>query len=156
MPEPSREHISSRAARTSLLRQRWPVLLWIAVAIFALWLFQQHDRQQGLSGLIESRLALLGPVETGAIRAVHVLPGQRVRSGTLLFEMDTRLVDESIKVTAALLEEARANSARQFQTAMQRMEEEIRGYELSLASSRAEWEVYKAEADRLDRLLPRN
>lgn len=90
-------------------RRLLSLALWLVATGVAFWLWHdQRPEAARLPGLVESIPMPVGPVEPGRITAIHVVPGQAVRTGDPLVTFDTTVIDAELGVARAELAEALA------------------------------------------------
>ncbi|MDX2109841.1 MAG: HlyD family efflux transporter periplasmic adaptor subunit [Verrucomicrobiota bacterium] len=132
-------------------RQRWPILIWLGIAILAWWLYDRAGADEALSGILEAPLVEVTVVDTGRVVEVLVVPGQQVAAGAALIRVDTSLIDAEIASTMASLELDRIQRERQYASAIQRVQAELRDLRLRQAADTVEAEIYRVEYQRQQR-----
>lgn len=145
--------VRRRSRWWSWIRWRWPVGVWIALTLLAIWLYNHGGEFLRINGMVEVISESVGPLESGYLKALRVLPGDRVESGQVVAEMDTTTIDQQIALLKESLRAGQAEDMRQFLTASQRIEEEMRSLQLDLAEARAESRIYRKELAQLEGLL---
>lgn len=132
---------------------RWPLLFWLAVAAFAVWLYQHSGDYARVNGIVEVTTVSLSPLEDGSLLEINVIPGQVVEAGEVIARLDASLMDQEISVLEQELKRERANELREYTVAQERLREEIRRYSIDETDARIRLEVYESELDRLQGLV---
>ena len=142
-----------RALWWSRLWWRWPLLVWLALALLALWLYDHGGEYIRINGMVEVISESVGPLESGYLKSVYVLPGDEVEAGQVVAEMDTTYIEQQIALLGESLRARTAEDVRQFMSANQRVDEELRTLKLDLAEARSECKVFKAELEQRQSLV---
>ena len=133
----------------SRVKLKWPVLVWIAAAFVAWFLFTRSGSSLPLTGVVDVVRESVSPLETSRLRAVYVQPGDRVRAGQILAEMDTGLLDAEMAFE-------RLDVQRQFRRAVLNAETDLHDIRMQQARDEAELQALDPELERLEDLLERN
>lgn len=122
------------------LARNWPFLLWLLALAF-IFVFYSRNQQFGeISGSVEVVEESVVPRETARLMAVLVTPGQLVKAGDVVAQMDTHVIDAEMGVLDSTLQEAKETSSKS-----QR--------DMIAALNEAESAVQSAEADLLVRTM---
>jgi multidrug resistance efflux pump len=132
---------------------RWPALVWIGLAALAVWLYDHGGEYIRINGMIEVISESVAPLESGYLKKVHVKPGEDVSAGQIVAEMDTVFIDEEIAQVEESLRNQQAEDIRQFVSASQRLQEELREWQLQQVEDQSELSVYQSELKRLEELV---
>lgn len=145
--------IIGKPSAWQIWKQRWPLLIWalVGAAAWALNDFTQTDTT--VTGILEPTVVYTASVNGGLVLEVLVKPGQPIKAGDTLVKLDSSLIDAEIAATQAILEDERIQRERQFASAIQRVEAELRELRLQQASDGAEAIVYRNELERLRKAL---
>ena len=145
--------------------RNWPFVLWLLI-LLAVWQFySQTERFGEMSGVVETIAEPVAPLETARLLAVSVQPGQRVKSGDPVAQMDTSLIDSEIAIQEATLVEAEdtitgyqqnilqivSQSEKAIQDAQSVLQAELQRFE----SDKAELAALKTEQQRREALAAR-
>ena len=133
----------------SRVKLRWPLLVWIAAVCAAWFLFTRGGSSQPLTGVVDVVRESVSPLETSRLRAVYAQPGDRVRAGDVLAEMDTMLLDAEMAFE-------RLEVQRQFRREVRAAETDLHNARMQHAREEAELGALNAELGRLEHLLERN
>mgnify|MGYP000129704649 CR=1 FL=1 len=133
--------------------RRWPVLVWLILAVVAVWLYNHGGEYMRINGMVEVVTESVGPLEDGYLKQVLVRPGEEVQAGQVVAELDTVLIDQEIAALKESLMSRQAEDIRQFRGASQRLEEELRQLRLDEAEDRTELEVYQEELSQMEALV---
>lgn len=134
---------------------QWPILVWVGVAVLAWTLYERGGDYQRINGMVEVTTESVSPLETGRLIQVNVIPGQSVAAGEILAQLDTSLVDEEISRLVQAIRQDQADVERQFTTARERLNSDLRDYILEESESRKRLEIYLQEMERLEDLVDR-
>lgn len=145
--------INGRPSTWQIWKQRWPVLVWILAGATAWWLHEHTGMDTQLTGLLEPAMVQAASVNGGRVVEVYVMPGQPVKAGDPLARLDSSVIDAEIAATSAMLEDERVQRERQFATAIQRVESELRELRLNQSSNEVEATIYRNELERLRNAL---
>jgi len=128
--------------------RNWPFVLWLGI-LLAVWQFYARTERYGeMLGAVETIAEPVAPLETARLTAIHVQPGQRVRAGDAVAQMDTTLIDAEIAIHEAMLAEAEQTITtyqRDMLQLLARSEQAIRDAEAALLAEQARYETEKAE-----------
>jgi HlyD family secretion protein len=150
---PNRPYSRHPSVLWSRLRWRWPVLVWLALAGLAFWLYDQGGEFIRINGMVAVASGSVSPVERGRLESLHVREGDSVKVGDLLAKMDMRWIEEEIAIRKEEEVIRTEDAERQLLTAALRVEEELRDYRLSHAEAEAQIAVYETELERIERLI---
>lgn len=150
---PRRPIIRKRSSLWNRIRWQWPALVWIALAVFAAWLYDNGGEYIRINGMVEVISETVGPLESGYLKAVHVMPGDTVEAGEVIAEMDTTYIDYQIAALENTLQAQRADDLREFHSARYRIEEELKSVTLEYAEAGAEKAIYGEELKQLEALV---
>lgn len=134
-------------------KQRWPILVWLGVGAVAWWLHEHSGVESQITGILEPPSVYAASVDGGRVVEVFVVPGQQVRAGDPLVRLDSSVIEAEIDATNAILEDERVQRERQFATAIQRVESELRQLRLDQIANEVEAIVYRRELERLRKAL---
>ncbi|MEX0331995.1 MAG: HlyD family secretion protein [Puniceicoccaceae bacterium] len=137
----------------SRLRWKWPILVWLFLAVFALWLYENGGEYIRINGMVEVVQESVAPLETGRLKTILVREGQVIEAGDIVAEMDTTLIDEEIALRESAYKANRAEDLRQFLSASQRVREELRAVRLAQAETQAELDLLLTEQERIEGLI---
>ncbi len=136
-------------------KTRWPLLVWIAAALAAGWLYVRYPDATGvraIRGVVEAEAVSVSPVETARVRAIRVTEGQAVLPGELLVEMDAALLEHDITtavIDAMRIETAFGDTHQDVLQAVSQRLDSIAAIELDIALCRQEWQRESAELEGL-------
>ena len=145
--------------------RNWPFMLWLLI-LLGLWQYYSQTEQYGeMMGVVESIAEPVAPLETSRIQSISVLPGQKVKAGEPLAQMDTALVDAEIAIQQAQLIEAEETitgyqqnilaALGQSEKATQDARTALQGEEQRFESEKAELAALKVEQQRREALASR-
>ena len=126
MQDPKFYYRKSRISLSWRLRSRWTLFVWLALAVLAGLLYRGMSGFNGTMGAVETYVEVISPLETSRLVSLAVLPGQHVKAGDALAQMDTSLIEAERAV-----EEARAKEE----------ENTIAGYQESLLQALRTFEM---------------
>ena len=89
-----------------LLRRILPWALWVAAAAIGIPMALSRAGIGSSPAIVEARMAFLAPMRTDhrlRVAKIFVEPGQRVKTGELLVQMDTREIDADLAIAQAKL-----------------------------------------------------
>lgn len=133
----------------SRIKHKWPVLIWIGAVAAAWFIFTRSGDSQPLTGVVEVIRESLSPLEMGRLLSVNVKPGDSVRAGDILAEMDTRLLDAEMALE-------RIEVQRLFKRAVLTAKTDLHNIRMQQARDEAELQALDAELVRFEDLLGRN
>jgi multidrug resistance efflux pump len=82
---------------------RWPILVWLALAVTGVVFYVKSTQFGVLSGSALTVTQNLSPLETARVKAVFVKIGDTVTNGQLLAQMDTTVADSQLAEAEAAL-----------------------------------------------------
>jgi len=96
---------------------RWPVLVWLGVAVFAWQLHRKGTRFDRINGTIFADTESVSPLEDGVLKTIEVKVGDRVSAGQTVATMDDTLILAEIEDYERSYELERLERLRRFQSA---------------------------------------
>lgn len=148
------------------MKSFWPLTIWLAAAVGAVFLFTHGAHLGSVPGMIEVVEHGVAPLETGRVLAIDVVLGARVKAGDVVARLDTSLIDAEIAVEQTIYEEGRDTIARfqenilqlrqRFSTAIANTESMLNTEKLRKAQAEAELTVMETELKRLENLLQKH
>ena len=151
MPEEPLTHYQSTKRRRR--KRAWPLFVWLAAAVIAGLLLFDSKGQLLIDGVVEVATESVGSHESGLIVSVPVVIGQTVRSGDVVAQLDTSLIDQEIEVTKESIRRRRGDTQRLYANTINRLESDRRSMVMRLAEDRARLEVLRQEVVRLEELV---
>ena len=143
IPEDIRRH---PAVWKSRAKRCWPVCIWLGAIALGTVLYFHGGQFGGMSGTVEVIREEIAPLETARLLALKVQPGQHIKTGDAVAEMDASVLDAEMAVE-------RLQMDRQFGEAVSRAEADLRDAKTRQAETKGELEVLDAEVKRMDVLL---
>jgi HlyD family secretion protein len=137
---PLRERASFRWQRW---RDRWPIAVWLALALIAVAFYVKSTQYGVMSGSVLTVKQNLSPVATARVKTLFVKIGDPVTNGQMLAQMDTTIVDSQLAEAEAALAAAEGSWAGY----EQQMLTLLRGYDDDIASAEATLEQQKGQLD---------
>jgi multidrug resistance efflux pump len=147
----------------SRMKLRWPLLVWAAVAFLALYFGIQGRKYGIVIGTVNVISEEIGSVETARLAAVLVQPGDLVKSGDVVAEIDHVLMDAELAEQEAQyayemstldsLQWDALQADRQFQAELAAAAEALHADRIQLGQDTAELKAVDAEVRRLADLL---
>ncbi len=124
-------------------------LIWMGAAALAALMLGQGGLQR-IPGVVAVTTEAVAPLETAQLKAVYAEPGQTVKAGDLLAQMDGRILDAEMEVELLKIES-------RFARVIFRVETELRKARMGQASDTAELAMLNKELNRFARYAePRN
>ena len=149
--------------RQGRIKRSWPVLVWLAAVLACIALTYNGSRFSGMVGVVEPVVEPIAPLETARLTSINVVPGQKVKAGDIIAQMDTSVLDAKVAIEEASLMEADETIAgfqqnmlqlvRQFDASVQAAEAVIEEGKRNYQSQKAELEELKKELTRREVLL---
>jgi len=145
-----------------LWRQRiarnWPFMLWLAALAFVVLFYSRNQQFGQICGTVEVLEENVVPRETARLLVLRVKAGQHVKSGDVLAQMDTALMDAEIAVQDSALRDARETFA-QYQRGMiasiNQAESAVKSGEAALQTEQMRQRSDAAQAEELRKELRR-
>ncbi len=127
----SRPLMRDRAAlRWQRWLDRWPIAVWLALAVIAMVFYVKSTQFGVMSGSVLTVKQNLSPVATARVKALFVKIGDSVTNGQILAQMDTTIVDSELAEAKAALAAAEGS----WQGYEQQMLGLLRSYDDGIAS----------------------
>ena len=137
---PLRDHPSWRWRRWL---DRWPLAVWLALAVIAVAFYVKSTQFGVLSGSALTIKQNVSPIETARVKAVFVKIGDCVTNGQMLAQMDTTMVDSQLAEAEAALAAAEGSWAGY----EEQMLSLLRSYDDGIASAEAALAQQKGQLD---------
>jgi multidrug resistance efflux pump len=137
---PLRDHPSWRWRRWL---DRWPLAVWLALAVIAVAFYVKSTQFGVLSGSALTIKQNVSPIETARVKAVFVKIGDCVTNGQMLAQMDTTMVDSQLAEAEAALAAAEGSWAGY----EEQMLSLLRSYDDGIASAEAAVAQQKGQLD---------
>ncbi|MEI6150721.1 MAG: HlyD family efflux transporter periplasmic adaptor subunit [bacterium] len=138
--------------------RNWPFVLWLAALAFVLLFYSRNQTFGQMCGSVEVLEENVVPLETARLLVLAVQPGQHVKVGDVLAQMDTALIDAEIAVQDSSLRDARETFA-QYQRGMiasiNQAESAVKSAEAALQTEQMRQRSDAARADELRKELKR-
>src|SRR5437016_5568733 len=90
---------------------RWPVFVWVAVALIAVCFYVKSTQFGTLSGSAQTIRHDLSPLQTARVKEICVKVGDSVTNGQIVAKMDTTIIDAQVAETEASLAAAEGSWA---------------------------------------------
>jgi multidrug resistance efflux pump len=81
----------------------WPFFVWTALVLATLYLYTRSRQFGPMIGEAEKVIESIAPLQTGRLKTLHVVEGDRVKAGQVVAEMDDSLVDAQLAASKAAL-----------------------------------------------------
>ncbi len=138
-------------------------ILWIVVAVIALWLGNDVGGAVVASGLIDVRTSVLVAPQTARIKSVHVREGGEVTAGDVVVELDSAEVDlelalaeaELVRMKSAVVARAVGVKDQDFEVGL-RLQADVDKATLALSSLAAELKETRSELASISQLVDKN
>ena len=141
--------------RASRLKTQWPFLVWLAAVVVVIVMAQQELGGQAMTGVIYKQISEVSSVNPGQVKRVLVVPGQQVKAGQALVELDTSLIEAEIKAAAWSQDVENLQIDRQFTRMKFESEADLQEAELKFAQANSELQLLDKEAERIKGLVER-
>lgn len=142
------------------LRQWWPLLVFVMVAIVAAALYTNGGKYRVISGTAERIVEKVASLETARVQSIHVEVGDRVKAGDIIATLDTSIIDAESAVLKERIIQSRLESQleqltleRQFASALQNAEQDLRYAEMRFKIDTVEHTALLEEIARLEPLF---
>jgi len=93
------------------IASRWPVFVWVAVALLAACFYVKSTQFGTLSGSAQTIQHDLSPLQTARVKEICVKVGDAVTNGQIVAKMDTTIIDAQVAETEATLAAAEGSWA---------------------------------------------
>lgn len=147
----------------SRVKRSWPFFVWLGVVVLCLYFYTTHSRFWGITGVVQSTVEMITPLDTARLESIQVYLGERVKKGQVIVQMDTSLIDAEIAVDEAQMLEAEGTIAgyqrdmlqivRQFETARNEAEIALQEMNIERDQTRQKLTEYQKELDQREALL---
>ena len=141
-------------------RQWWPLLVFIGFTVLAVVLYSNGGQYRVMSGTAERIVETIAPLETARVLSVEVKVGDRVEAGDIIAQLDTSIIDAESAVLKERIVQSRLESQlerltreRQFSSALQKAEQELRNADMQFKIDTIEHKALLEEISRLEPLL---
>lgn len=141
-------------------RQWWPLLVFVTVSVCAVLLYSNGGKYRVMSGTAERIVETIAPLEAARVVSVSMEVGDRVKAGDVIAQLDTSIIDAESAVLKERILQSRVESQleqltleRQFASAQQKAEQELRDAEIEFKINTVEHEALLEEIARLEPLL---
>lgn len=143
IPEDLRRHPAIWKSRA---KRCWPACVWLVAVGLGTILYFHGGQFGGMSGTVEVVREEIAPLETARLLSLKVEPGQHIKAGDEVAEMDASVLDAEMAVE-------RLQMDRQFGEAVSRAEADLRDARIRQAETKGELEVLDVEVERMNSLL---
>jgi len=120
---------------------RWPIAVWVALAVIAVALYMRSTQYGVLSGSALTVKQNVSPVETARVKAIFVKIGDSVTNGQILAQMDTTIVDSQLaeaEAALAAVEGSWAGYEEQMLSLLRSYDDDIESAEAAMAQQKGQ------------------
>jgi multidrug resistance efflux pump len=122
--------------------------------IVAAWIvYIEFEDSLVIDGVVEVATEGLGSVESGLVVDVPVVPGQRVKAGDIVAQLDTELIEQEIEVLKETIRRRNTDTHRLYSNTINRLKADRRDMVVRLAEDSARLDVLHREVTRLEELV---
>ncbi len=116
----------------------WPLLVWFAVLATAFWAFKKGVKFSRMNGIVDPIQEAISADDDARINKILVKPGQQVKKGEPIVELDTKVLDEQINKLQAAIKADLEDRILSYQLDMARLKGQLRDLKRDEASDSGE------------------